>query len=77
MQKVFKAFKVYVKHFYDVTADCMKDCVKPALKNPPDHFILCVGTNDLIPNQTSEEITISFINLASQHLNISIKLDYI
>ena len=43
----------------------MKDYVKPPLKNPPDHFILHVGKNNLISNQTSEEIAISIINLAS------------
>lgn len=43
----------------------MKDYVKCSLRNPPKHFILQVRTNDLISNQTSEEIATSIINLAS------------
>ena len=43
----------------------MKDYVKPLLRIPPDHLILKVETNDLILNQTSEEIATSIVNLAS------------
>lgn len=34
------------------------------LRNPPIHFILYVGTNILVSNQTSEEISTYIINLA-------------
>ena len=50
-----------MKHFFGATTDCMKAYVKPFLRNPLDHFILHVGTNDLISNQTSEEIATSMI----------------
>ena len=56
--------KVYVKHFPVATTDFMKDYDKP-LRNPRDHFVLHVEKNDLISNQTSEEIVASIINLAS------------
>ena len=52
---------MYVKHFFGATTDCMKAYVKPFLRNPLDHFILHVETNDLISNQTSEEIATSMI----------------
>ena len=50
-----------MKRFFGATTDCMKAYVKPFLRNPLDHFILHVGTNDLISNQTSEEIATSMI----------------
>ena len=50
-----------MKRFFGATTDCMKAYVKPFLRNPSDHFILHVGTNDLISNQTSEEIATSMI----------------
>ena len=56
---------MYVKLFSGATTDCTKEYVKLSLKNPPDHFTLHVGTNDLISNQTSEEVATSIINLAS------------
>ena len=34
------------------------------LRYPPIHFILYVGTNILVSNQTSEEISTYIINLA-------------
>ena len=52
---------MYVKRFFGATTDCMKAYVKAFLRNPLDHFILHVGTNDLISNQTSEEIATSMI----------------
>ena len=55
---------MYVKHFPVATTDFMKDYDKP-LRNPRDHFVLHVEKNNLISNQTSEEIVASIINLAS------------
>ena len=61
VKKVRSDCKVYVKHFFGAATDYMKAYVKPFLRNPSDHFILHVGTNDLISNQTSEEIATSMI----------------
>ena len=44
---------IYVKSFPGAKTSCMKDYVKPSLKNTPNHFILNVGTNDLDSNQIS------------------------
>ena len=63
-KKVIYDYKVYIRHFSGATIDCRKDYVKPYLKNSPDHFILHLGTNDLIPNQTSEQTATSIINLS-------------
>ena len=59
--------KIYVKTFSGATVSCMKDYMKPSLKNLPDHFILHVGTNDL----SSQSIIIaeSMINLACRLKN--------
>ena len=57
--------KVYVTHFSGATTGYIKGYFKIPSKNPPDHFILHVGANDLISNQTSVEIAISIINLES------------
>ena len=39
--------KIYAQNFSGTTVSCMEDHMKPSLRNPPDHFILYVGTNDL------------------------------
>ena len=41
--------KIYVKTFSGAMVSCMEDYMKPSLRNPPDHFILHVGKNDLSP----------------------------
>lgn len=61
-KKVSSDYKLSINNFSGVTANCIKECVKPS--NPPIHFILYVGTNILISNQTSEEISTYIINLA-------------
>ena len=56
--------KIYAKNFSGTTVSCMEDHMKPSLRNPPDHFILYVGTNDLSSEKSSMEISESKINLA-------------
>ena len=43
--------------------------MKPSLKSTPSHFILHVGTNDLISNQTSEAITKDIADLTTSLKN--------
>ena len=43
--------------------------MKPPLRNPPDHFILHVGTNDLSSEKSSMKITESIINLVCRLKN--------
>ena len=61
--------KIYVKAFSGATVSCMEDYMKPSLRNPPDHFILHVGTNDLCSEECSMEIAESIINLACRLKN--------
>ena len=61
--------KTYVKTFSGATVSCMEDYMKPSLRNPPDHFILHVGTNDLCSEDCSMEIAESIINLACRLKN--------
>ena len=46
-KKIQSNCKIYVKTFSGATVSCMEDYMKPSLRNPPDHFILHVGTNVL------------------------------
>ena len=60
---------IYVKSFSGAKISCMKDYVKPSLRNTANHFILHVGKNDLNPNQTSEVITKEIFDLATSLKN--------
>ena len=61
--------KIYVKTFSGATVSFMEDYMKPSLRNPLDHFILHVGTNDLCSEECSMEIAESIINLACRLKN--------
>ena len=68
-KKIQSNCKIYVKTFSGATVSCMEDYMKPSLRNPPDHFILHVGTNDLSSEKCSMEIAKSIINLACRLKN--------
>ena len=55
--------KVYVKQFSGPRTKCMKDYMKPSLRENPDHFILHVGTNDLDTERSPELIAKSIVGL--------------
>ena len=38
-KKIQSNCKIYLKTFFGATVSCMKDYMKPSLRNPPDHFI--------------------------------------
>ena len=42
----------------------MNDFIKPSLRNNPDHFILHVGTNDLVTEASAEEKAGSITDIA-------------
>ena len=42
--------EVYVKDFPSARVRCMKDYVRPTIRENPNHIILHVGTNDLTTN---------------------------
>ena len=69
--------KVYVKHFSGAKAECMKDYLKPSLRQNPSHFILHVGTNDLeseksLSNAIDKEIMNIAVSLKCEAHNVSV-----
>ena len=64
MTRKLKNCKVKVMSFSGATADCMTDYMKPSLRENPNHFILNVGTNDLISNNSAKCIAESIIEKA-------------
>ena len=49
--------KLYVKQFSGARTKCMKDYMKPSLRENPDYFILHAGINDLNTNRSPELIS--------------------
>ena len=69
-KKVHKSeCKIYVKSFPGPKTTCMKDYVKPSLRSTPNHFILCVGMNDLNSNQASEVTAKEIVDLSTSLKN--------
>ena len=54
-----------MKKFSGAKTKCMKDYMKPSLRESPDHFILHVGTNDLKTEISPELIAKSIVHLAT------------
>ena len=44
---------------------CMKDYLKPPLRENPDHFALHIGKNDLDSDQSPDLIAKSIVDVAS------------
>ena len=65
-KKIQTNCKVFIKTFSGATVSCMEDYMKLSLRNPPDHFILHVGTNGLSSDKSPHEIAELIINLACQ-----------
>ena len=55
---------VYVRHFSGAKIRCMKDYLKPPLRQNPDHFVLHVGTNDLESDRSPDLIAKSIVDVA-------------
>ena len=68
--------KVYVRNLLGAKTRCMKDYLKPSLRENPDHFILHVETNDLNSEQSPELIAKSIADLSAslknENLDVSI-----
>ena len=60
-KKIQTNCKVFIKIFSGATVSRMEDYMKPSLRNPPDHVILHVGTNDLSSDKSPHEIAESII----------------
>ena len=56
---------VYLRHFSGAKVRCMKDYLKPPLRENPDHFVLHVGTNDLDSDGSPDLIAKSIVDVAS------------
>ena len=57
--------KVYVRSFTGAKVKCMKDYVKPCIReNDPDHVIMHVGTNEMNSEPPPERIAKSVIDVA-------------
>ena len=56
---------VYVRHFSGAKVRCMKDCLKPSLRENADHFVLHVDTNDLGSDRSPYLIAKSIVDVAS------------
>ena len=76
-RKLKNQHKVFVRSFSSAKVKCMKDYVKPCIReNEPDHIILHVGTNNLSSEQSPERIAKSIVDLAKlsvkDHCSVSI-----
>ena len=56
---------VYVRHFSGAKVRCMKDYLKPYLRENSDHFVLHVGTEDLDSDWSPDLIAKSIVDVAS------------
>ena len=56
---------VYVRHLLRAKVRCMKDHLKPSLRENPDHFVLHVSINDLDYYRLPDLIPKSIVNVAS------------
>ena len=71
---------VVVKSFSGATTDCMKDYIKPAIKQKPDRFIVHIGTNDLKSNDTASTISkniIEFVTFCSTKSKVPVAVSSI
>ena len=65
ISKKLQNANVYVRHFSGAKVRCMKDYLKPSLRENPDHFVLHVGTNDLDSDRSPDLIAKSIFDVAS------------
>ena len=61
--------KVCVRNLPNAKTRCMKNYLKPSLRENPDHFTLHVGTNDLNSERSPEFIAKSIAYLAGTSKN--------
>ena len=77
MSKKLKHCKVYIKSFSGSKVWCMKDHMKPSMREKPDHTILHVGTYNLNTDRPSDLIAKYIVDLVitlknnSQNVSIS------
>ena len=69
VSKKLRNANVYVRHFAVVKVRCMKDRIKPTVKEKPDHIVLHLGTNDLASDRPPDLIAKSIVDVASSMKN--------
>ena len=69
MPKRLKNANVYVRHFAGAKVRCMKDHIKPTLREKSDHIVLHVGTNDLVSDRPTDLLVKSIVGVASSMKN--------
>ena len=65
LKKVGKC-TVFVKNFGRAKVRCMKDHIKPTIREKPDPFILHIGTNNLNSQREPEFISKLIVDLSSR-----------
>ena len=65
MFKTLKNASVYVRHFAGAKMRCMKDHIKPSLREKPHHIVLHVGINDLVSDRPPDLMAKSIVDIAS------------
>ena len=66
---------VYVRHFSGSKVSCMKDYVKPSIReNNPDHIIFHVGKIDVPSEKTAQIIAQSIVDLAKSVANDNLQV---
>ena len=59
--------KIYVRQFSASKVDCMKNYMKPCIRESnPDHLIFHVGTNDVPSNEKAKSIAESIVSLTKE-----------
>ena len=69
MSKKLKNANVYVRGFAGAKVRCMKDRIKPSLREKPDHIVVHVGINDLVSDRPPDLIAKSIVDVASSMKN--------
>ena len=65
MSKKLCNANVYVRQFAGAKVRCMKDHIKPTLREKPDHIVFHVGTNDLVSDRPPDLIAKSIVDVSS------------
>ena len=54
-----------MRQFAGAKVRCMKDHIKPTLREKPDHIVFHVGTNDLVSDRPPDLIAKSIVDVSS------------
>ena len=63
MSKEVDKCKVFIKSFGGAKTRCMKDDMKPTIRETPDHVIFLVRTNDLNGNRKPQLISKPIVDM--------------